>query len=202
MSNKSSKLQLLRTFVQSAPIIHARDLAPMEIPRKYLGVLCDEGVLVRIGRGMYVTADGMETQNMTLAHIAKAVPKGVICLLSALRFHEIGTQMPHRVWLALDRRAAKPSIVKPKIQLVRFSGAALTEGVGRHMVAGTEIHVYGPAKTIADCFKYRNKIGLDIALEALKEGIRTRKADVGEIWKYAKICRVAKIMQPYMEALV
>lgn len=189
-------------MVQGATIIHTRDLAQLEIPSKYLRTLCDEGLLTRIGRGVYATASGMNAANITLAHVAKAVPKGVICLLSALRFHEIGTQMPHKVWLALDRRAAKPLLAKPKIHLVRFSGPALTEGIERHMVAGVEIHVYSPAKTIADCFKYRNKIGLDVALEALKDAIRTRKADVGEIWKCAKICRTAKIIQPYMEAIV
>lgn len=197
-----SKLQQLRSIVQGATLLHARDLAPLGIPQKYLRTLCDEGLLTRVGRGVYATAAALEAENTTLAHVAKAVPKGVVCLLSALRFHEIGTQMPHKIWIALDRRAAKPLLIKPKIQIVRFSGLALTEGVGRYMVAGVEVPVYTPAKTIADCFKYRNKIGLDVALEALKEGIRAQKADVGEVWKYAKICRVAKVMQPYMEAIV
>lgn len=197
-----SKLQQLRTIVQGAALLHARDLAPLGIPQKYLRTLCNEGLLIKVSRGVYATAAALETENATLAHIAKAIPRGVVCLLSALRFHEIGTQMPHKVWIALDRRTAKPLLVKPKIQIVRFSGLALTEGVERFMVAGVEVPVFSPAKTITDCFKYRNKIGLDVALEALKEGIRSQKADIDEIWKYAKICRVAKVMQPYMEAIV
>lgn len=137
-----------------------------------------------------------------LAHVSKAIPKSVICLLSALRFHEIGTQLPHRVWIALDRRVAMPSLAQPKIQVVRFSGEALTDGIETHIVAGVGVRVYNPAKTIADCFKYRNKTGLEVALEALKEGIRLQKASPTDLWKYAKICRVTKIMQPYMEALL
>lgn len=132
---------------------------------------------------------------------SESFPKGTICLLSALRFHEIGTQVPHKVWIALDRRAATPRLEQPKIQVVRFSGFALTEGIESHTIAGVHVRIYNPAKTIADCFKYRNKLGLEVALEALKEGLRSRKASMDELWKYAKICRVAKIMQPYMEAL-
>lgn len=202
MAHNGSKLQMLRDLAESVSVIRARELAPFGIPQKYLRILCEEGVLTKVGRGIYASTNGLDVENASLAHVAKAVPKGVICLLSALRFHEIGTQLPHKIWMALDRRAAMPLLKQPKIQVVRFSGSALTEGVELHIVAGVEVHIYSPAKTIADCFKYRNKIGFEVALEALKEGIRLRKASVDDLWKYAKICRVAKIMQPYMEALL
>lgn len=157
---------------------------------------------MRTNRGVYQTPVGSDTALLTLAQASKAVPKGVVCLLSALRFHEIGTQLPHQVWLALDRRAAKPRVSIPKIHFVRFSGMALEEGIQDHVIAGVTVRIYCPAKTVADCFKYRHKIGLDVALEALRESIRTRKVTADALWQYAKICRVAKVMQPYMEAML
>jgi predicted transcriptional regulator of viral defense system len=202
MLDNDSKLQRLRTLVQSTIVIRASDLAPLGIPQKYLRILCEEGMLTKLDRGVYASASGLEAENATLAHVAKAVPKSVVCLLSALRFHGLGTQLPHKPWIALDRRAAMPRLKHFKIRIVRFSGAALTEGIESHTVAGVEVRVYSPAKTIADCFKYRNKIGLEPALEALKDGIRLRRATVDDLWMYAKICRVAKIMQPYMEAIL
>lgn len=202
MAHGDSKLQLLRGMARSAAMIRARELTPLGIPQRYLRILCEEGTLTKIGRGIYASSDGLDGENVSLAHVAKAIPKGVVCLLSALRFHEIGTQLPHRVWIALDRRTAMPRLERPRIRVVRFSGLALTEGVESHMVANVAVRIYNPAKTIADCFKYRHKIGLEVALEALREGMRSGRADVDALWKYAKICRVANVMQPYMEALL
>jgi predicted transcriptional regulator of viral defense system len=130
------------------------------------------------------------------------VPRGVICLISALDFHEIGTQLPHEVWVAIDRKAARPRVRQPKTRIFFFSGKALTEGVDEHDVEGVRVKIYNPAKTVADCFKYRNKVGLDVALEALRETLRFRKCSVDELWTYAKVCRVTKTMRPYMEAMV
>lgn len=146
--------------------------------------------------------DAEITVHHGLAQARKAIPKGVICLLSALRFHEIGTQAPHEVWMAIDRRAARPRIKRPRMRIVRFSGKALTEGIEEHRVEGVAVRIYNPAKTVADCFKYRNKIGLDVALEALREVIRGRKCSVDELWQYAKVCRVTNIIRPYMEAIL
>lgn len=202
MPNYISKFRLLRDMAQNTMVIHARELTPLGIPQKYLRILCEEGALTKISRGLYASADRLEVENASLALVAKAVPRGVACLLTALRFHGIGTQLPHKVWIALDRRSAMPRLRQPKIQVVRFSGAALTEGIEWHIIEGVEIQIYCPAKTIADCFKYRYKIGLEVALEALKEGLRARKVNVDDLWKYAKICRVAKIIQPYLEALL
>jgi predicted transcriptional regulator of viral defense system len=202
MNESGSKLHRLYELVHKAGVIHARDLRQFNIPQGYLRRLCEEGTLVKTTRGVYRSVLGPETVHLSLAQAAKAIPKGVICLLSALRFHGIGTQLPHAVWIALDRRVAAPRPAHPKLHVVRFSGSALTEGVECHDVAGVAVRTYCPAKTIADCFKYRNKIGLEVALEALREVIRGRRCSSDDLWKYAKICRVARVMSPYLEALL
>ena len=202
MKQNESKINRLREFVQKAGILRASDLVPLGIPRKYLGRLCAAGVLVRVGHGLYMTSAVPETVHLGLVQAAKLVPKGVVCLLSALRFHEIGTQLPHEVWVALDRKAARPRVAASmRIRIVRFSGKALVEGVEVHEIEGVPVHVYNPAKTVADCFKYRNKIGLDVALEALREVLRQRKCTSDELWRYAGICRVSTVMRPYLEAM-
>jgi len=159
------------------------------------------GQVQRVGRGLYVPLDSEITQHHGLAQVAKRVPHGVICLLSALLFHEIGTQLPSQVWIAIDVDARKPRVEYPPLRVVRFSGLALTEGVEAHRLEGVDVKVYGVAKTVADCFKYRNKIGLDVALEALREARRGRRATIDEIWRYAKIDRVSNVMRPYLESL-
>jgi len=151
---------------------------------------------------MYMSAGVPETIHLGLAQVAKAVPRSVVCLLSALRFHEIGTQNPHQIWIAMDRRAARPRVTHPNIRVVRFSGRSLTDGIEEHDIAGVPVRIYNPAKTVADCFKYRNKIGLDVAIEALRETVQGRKCTADELWRYAKICRVSKVMRPYMEAML
>jgi predicted transcriptional regulator of viral defense system len=198
----ASKMSILRDAVRRKGILHARDLDPLDVPKRYLSRLCLEGSLVKTGRGLYMAADMPETIHVGLAQAAKAVPRGVICLLSALRFHEIGTQNPHQIWLALDRRAARPRVTQPNIKVMRFTGKSLTEGIEEYLVAGVRVHIYNTSKTVADCFKYRNKIGLDVAIEALREAVRGRKCTADELWKFAKICRVSKVIRPYMEALL
>jgi predicted transcriptional regulator of viral defense system len=125
----------------------------------------------------------------------------VICLLSALRFHGIGTQLPSQVWIAIDRRARQPALSYPPLKVVRFTGAALSEGVRQHRLEGQTVRVYGVAKTLADCFKYRNKIGLDVALEALRAAWRARRFSMDELDHFAGICRVRRVMKPYLESL-
>jgi predicted transcriptional regulator of viral defense system len=129
------------------------------------------------------------------------VPSGVVCLLSALRLHGLTTQAPFEVWMALDTKAWLPKVDHPPLRFVRFSGAALREGVQRKKIEGVEVRFYSPAKTVADCFKYRNKIGLDVALEALRECRRQKRATADELWHFARVCRVANVMRPYMEAV-
>ena len=148
-----------------------------------------------------MAADSAATEHHSLAEAAKRVPSGIICLLSALRYHQLTTQAPHEVWMAISRKARRPQVDHPPLRIVRFSGAALEYGVQKKKVEGVPLRVYSPAKTVADCFKYRNKIGLEVALEALRDCYRQRKATMDDLWEAAKVCRVARVMQPYLESI-
>ncbi len=159
-----------------------------------------KGLLVRASRGVYTLAEVRVTEHHSLAVAATRVPRGVVCLLSALRFHGLTTQDPHEVWMAIDFKARRPSVESPAVRVVRFSGRALVEGIEQYLVEGVHIRVFGAAKSVADCFKYRHKIGVDIAIEALRDALRSRKASVDDIHRYAKICRVANVMRPYLES--
>jgi predicted transcriptional regulator of viral defense system len=181
-------------------VVRSADLRPRGIPREYLSRLYREGVLERASRGVYCLPDTELTEHHSLVEAAKIVPRGVVCLLSALRFHELTTQSPFEVWLALDRKAHHPTEHGVPLRVVRFSGHALTSGVEEHLIEGVKVRVYSPAKTVADCFKYRNKIGLDVALEALRDYWKSDRVSTDELWKYAKVCRVANVIRPYMEA--
>jgi predicted transcriptional regulator of viral defense system len=182
-------------------VLRVRDLAAHGIHPEYVRRLCRRGLLTRTARGLYVSADVSPTEKRTLAEACKRVPHGVVCLLSALQFHGLTTQLPFEVWLAIDRRARRPQEAQLPLRIVRFSGPALTTGVEEHAVEGVAVKVYSPAKTVADCFKYRNKIGLDVALEALRDCRRQRRATADELWRAARVCRVANVMRPYLEAL-
>ena len=133
--------------------------------------------------------------------MAKRVPKAVLCLLSALAFHEMTTQNPASVWIALGKGARTPAIASPLLKVIRLTEPSLSEGIEIHSVEGVNVRVYSAAKTVADCFKFRNKIGLDVAIEALKDCLHEKKATVNEIYRFAKICRVSNVIRPYMEAL-
>ena len=182
--------------------VTTRELAARGIHRQVLTRLVAEGELERVVRGLYRLADQSPTEHRGLVMASAAVPQGVVCLLSALQFHGIGTQLPSEVWVAIDRRARRPALKYPPLRVVRYTGAALTEGVELHRIEGRTVRVYGVAKTVADCFKYRNKIGLDVALEALREAWRARRFTMDALDRYARICRVQRVMQPYLEALV
>ena len=183
-------------------MLRSSDLKPRGIPREYLSRLYHQGVLDRVGRGVYRLPEADLTEHHSLAEAAKFVPKGVVCLLSALRFHELTTQSPFEVWIAIDPKAHRPNGDGVPQRIVRFSGQALTAGVEEHQIEGVVVRVYSPAKTVTDCFKYRNKIGLDIALEALRDYSKSGRADADDLWKYAKVCRLTNVMRPYMEALL
>lgn len=202
MKYRGGKTEQILKLIRISGVVSTAEVRSHGIHHEYLRQMCGRGEIVRVGRGLYSLPNPDVTINYGLMLATKTVSRGVICLLSALRFHEIGTQAPHEVWIALDRRAARPRIRHPKMRIVRFSGMALTEGIDEHMIEGVQTRIYNPAKTVADCFKYRNKIGLDVALEALREVLRDRKCSIDELWKYAKICRVTNIMRPYIEAIV
>ncbi len=193
--------QSVITFARERGVIRSGDLDRLGIPRVYLQRLTAAGVLVRIARGTYRLADYPVTEHATIAEAASRIPHGVICLLSALQFHGVGTQLPDRVWVAIDRKAWRPRVPDVPLRIVRFSGAALTEGVERHRVEGVTVAVFSVAKTVADCFKYRNKIGLDVALDALGECRRLRRCSADALWHFAGIDRVQRVMRPYLEAI-
>lgn len=182
-------------------LIRPRDLAPLEIPRVSLTRAVRRGQLERVGRGLYGLPGREVSAHGSLAEVARRVPKGVVCLLSALRFHGLSTQAPFEVWLAIENKALAPKLDYPPLRIVRFSDVAFTEGVEEHVVDGVTVRVTGVAKTVADCFKYRNKIGLDVALEGLREAWYEKRMSSDEIWRYAKVCRVANVMRPYLDSL-
>lgn len=208
MPLKSNSIQGMDTaaerlidLVRNQGLIRPRDLAPLGIPRVSLTRAVRRGQLERIGRGLYGLPGRPVSAHGVLAEVARRVPKGVVCLLSALRFHGLTTQAPFEVWLAIENKAIAPKLDYPPLRIVRFSGAALTEGVEEHLVDGVTVRVTGVAKTVADCFKYRNKIGLDVALEALREAWRGKRMTSDDLWHYAKVCRVANVMRPYLESM-
>jgi len=189
-------------IVKRLGIVRPRDMDEYGIHRKYIHMLHDQGMLNRIGRGLYTLPDTDPSENRSFAEASKRVPSGVICLLSALRFHGLTTQSPYEIWMAIGHKARSPREPGMPIRITRYSGESLTAGVEEHNIEGVSIRVYNPAKTVADCFKFRNKIGLDVAMEALRDCHSSRKYTMDELWKFAKICRVANIMKPYLEFLV
>lgn len=159
------------------------------------------GRLERVGPGLYRLAEVEATEMETIAMVASAIPRAIVCLLSALRVHEIGTQSPHLVWLAIDRKARKPTRLPAKVSIVRFSGQMLTYGVITRSLQGVNVRLTNPARTVVDCFRYRRKVGLDVALEALRDTVRRSKATVNEIDRAAEVCRISSVIRPYLEVL-
>ena len=196
-----TKRERILELLKCTGVLRPRDLKEIGISGVYLNKLHAEGVLDRPSRGLYTLADTEPSEHRTIAEASKLVPHGIICLLSALRFHDLTTQSPFEVWLAIEEKARLPNIEYPPLRIVRFSGAALSFGVQEHDVEGVKVHVYSPAKSVADCFKYRNKIGLDVAIESLRHCYQHRRASMDELWKAAKVCRMTKVMRPYLEAV-
>ncbi len=189
-------------LVGAGGIVRARDFARAGISSMKIQKAQQSGVLIKLGRGLYVSSERKSTAQDYLAEIAIKCPRSVFCLLTALQIHGVTTQSPHEVWLAIDNKAREPSIDYPPLRIARFSGAALMEGVVQKSIDGVvQIPVTSIAKTIADCFKYRNKIGLDVALEALREVWREKKVTMDELWEAAEICRMTNVMRPYLESL-
>lgn len=159
------------------------------------------GQLEQVARGLYAPAGFAATEHHGVASAAALVPSGVVCLLSALQLHGLGTQAPFEVWLAIGTKARKPTVADPPLRVVRFSDRALREGVETRTIEGVSVKVTSPARTVADCFKYRNKIGLDVALEALREYRRSRRS-IDDLTRAARTVRVANVMRPYLEAVL
>lgn len=172
-----------------------------QIGREELARLARNESIERVERGIYRNpqAEASEYESLILASVV--VPKGIICLLSALRFHDLTTQNPFEIWMALKPHTHRPKADTLNFRFVHFSGKSFSEGIEKHTIGGEKIRVYGVAKTLADCFKFRNKIGLDICLEALREAREKKLFVMDELWRFAKICRVQNVMRPYLEAL-
>jgi len=190
-------LQLLR----QKGWLRASDLASAGVPRVVLTRMTASGQLERAARGLYRLPDSLGSEHQGLTAVATKVPQAVFCLLSALQFHGLTTQLPWQVWIAMPRGSHAPRIDHPPIKMVQFTGEAYSEGIESHLRDQVALRVYSVAKTVADCFKHRNKIGLDVALEALKDARAQQKASADDLWRYAKVCRVANVMRPYLEAL-
>lgn len=183
-------------------IISASDVEELGISRNYLYAMCREGLLERAARGLYVLADSDVSAHFAFAEISKRIPSAVISLISALNFHELTTQNPHEVWLSIPRDTWLPEIDYPPIQVTRVSEPAYSFGVEEHSIGGVSVKIYSPAKTVADCFKFRSKVGLDVAIEALRSAWDARKITVDELAQAAQVDRVWKVIRPYMEATV
>jgi predicted transcriptional regulator of viral defense system len=193
--------QAVLALAAHQPLLRARDLAEHALPTVALSRLVAAGKLDRVARGVYSLPGRALSEHRSLAEVALRVPRGVVCLLSALRVHGIGTQAPFEVWLAIPHHSPTPRLDQPALRVVRMSGAALSEGIEPVLIDGVNVPVFNAAKTVADCFKYRNKIGLDVALEALRDGWAQRKLTMDALWHYAEIDRVANVMRPYLESV-
>jgi predicted transcriptional regulator of viral defense system len=200
MAAPQDDTQAILRIIRRLGVVRPVDLERLGIPRAGLYRLVRKGLVERQARGIYVATRHQLTAGHALAQVAKRVPGGVLCLLTALRFHELTTQNPAEVWIALPEKARRPRLDYPRLRVARFSGAALTEGVEAHLVEGVKVRVYSAAKTVADCFKYRNKLGIDVAVEALRDFGRRHRGGASELARFARVCRVSRVMQPYLDA--
>ncbi|HTQ61079.1 MAG TPA: hypothetical protein VMI32_12680 [Candidatus Solibacter sp.] len=198
---QKSKAEQLCKLASKRQILRAKDVSEIGIPRTYLPWLARRRDLENVGRGLYSSRDFSGTENTSLIEAAYQIPMGIVCLLSALRFHNFTTQSPHEVWMAIGHRAWAPKVSSPPVRLVRMSGEALRFGAKEYSISGAALRVFSPAKKVADCFKLRSKVGLDVAIEAPKECRQQKKASMDELAAAAKVCRVANVMRPYLESL-
>jgi predicted transcriptional regulator of viral defense system len=196
-----SHVDRLRTLATRSGVIRAKDAAAAGVPREYLPRLAAKGLFVRVGRGLYVLSGTEGSAQHALAEVAKAVPRSIVCLLTALRFHELTTQNPSEIWLAVPNKARRPRQIAWRVEVVYMSSAAFKAGIETHRIDDIPVRIYSAAKTVADCFKFRNRIGLDVAVEALRDYLRRNRGGANALWQYAKICRVTRVMQPYLEAV-
>jgi predicted transcriptional regulator of viral defense system len=202
MADSDTPSERALALAKERGIARARDFRAAGVPLVYLKRLCDEGRLVRLGRGLYQIPDlaGSNAEH-NLAESARLAPKGVVCLLSALRHHGLTTQLPHAVWLMLPHKARAPKTASFPLEIVRASEPSFSEGVEHVLIEGVSIRIYNVAKTVADCFKYRGRIGVDVAIEALRDAVRLRKSTPAELMRYGAVNRVANVLRPYLEAL-
>jgi len=193
--------QRVESLLRRKGLVRSADIESSGISRSELKRLTERGLVERVSRGVYGLPGAVLTEHHSLAEAARLVPGGVICLLTALRFRGLTTQNPFEVWMAIDAKAWRPKRQGPKLRIVHFSGPSFRAGVEEHDVSGVRIRVYSAAKTVADCFKFRNKIGIDVAVEALKDFTRHHRGGANDLARFARICRVSRVMQPYLDAI-
>jgi predicted transcriptional regulator of viral defense system len=186
--------------VGAEAFFRSRDLGALGLTFRDLGQLVEEGAVERVAKGLYRVRSAEPTKHYTLAAVCARVPQAIVCLLSALRVHEIGTQLPREVWIAIPHKARAPRMPEFPIRIVRFSGPSLRYGIQRIGLEGVPVHVTSPARTVVDCFRFRRLVGLAAAQEALREALRERKATADEIWRAAEVCRARSLVGPYLEA--
>jgi len=201
-SVENSIQKALRLIAEKNGMIRTREALQAGIHPSILYKLRDQGHLESVSRGVYRLADRQPISNPDIVTVAARIPRAVVCLVSALAFHEITTQIPHAVSIALERGAEPPRIEYPPVRIHNFSGESLTAGVEEHIMDGLTVRIYSPEKTLADCFKFRNQIGMDVVLEALRLYRERKTFNARELMKYARICRVAAVMKPYIEAVL
>jgi len=190
-----------KRVLQNMGIARSRDLEQAGVTRTQLRRLVERGQIERLGRGLYSLPGGLQTEFRDFGEAARRVPAGVICLLSALRFHGLTTQNPFEVWMAIDGKAWRPQVEHPPLRLIYLSGPSLIEGVEHHKVDRVSIRVFSAAKTVADCFKFRNKIGIDVAVEALRDYRRRHPKNIEAVWRFAHVDRVGSVLRPYLESI-
>ena len=195
-------METILKLARQKNIISAADVEEAGVSRNELYKLCKAGSLKRISRGLYALNDYEPGGNIGILNATKKSPKAVVCLLSALQYYELSTQVPHEVWLALPRGSWHPVMEYPPVRVFSLSGEAYSFGIEQHSISGMPVNLYSPAKTIADCFKFRNTVGLDIAIEAMKEAWKSRVVTADSLVEAAKVNKVLKIMRPYLEAIV
>jgi len=183
-------------------VVRPRDLKEKNLPPRYLSRLAESGHLEREGRGLYRHPEAPLSEHHSLVLVAARYSSAIMCLLSALQFHELTTQMPRRVWIAREKGDWIPEASPTNLEVVHMSGESFTEGVEEHEIEGIAVKVFNPAKTVADCFKFRGKVGLSVAIEALRDYVRTSAGPINALYHYAEICRVRSVMRPYIEATV
>ena len=196
-----NKTQQVLEIARNVGVIRAKDMASRGIHPSVLQNLEQQGLLIKSGRGLYTSMEADITEHHSLVEAVKRVPNGIICLLSALSFYELISQAPFEVWIAIPQKARHPKDNLLPLRIVYMSGEALDLGIEEHQIEGITVRLYCIAKTVADCFKYRNKIGLDVALEALRQCWLKRRCSIDEIWRYARSCRMENVMRPYLDSL-
>lgn len=201
MGKLSPSEQRVLDLVRDRGVVRLRDITSDGLHPEHLRRLVAKGHLTRLARGVYAPSDFEPTENHGLAQAAIRVPDAVVCLLSALQFHELTTQLPRKVWVAIHPKAREPNLDWPPIEVHRFSGRSFTEGWTEHELEGVPVKIFDVAKTVADCFKFRTSVGVGVAIEALRETLRDKRATVDELMRYAEVCRVKRVMKPYLEAL-